>query len=224
MPLLNNKCLEDLAQAKVCRLLLWKIEESEAELKALLPAHFGYAEEADARFQSTKRRMEWLTARVLLHNIADISERLGYNATGRPILSVGSPFVSISHTGHYVSLLISPTQVGIDIEQRGARAKRISSFFLKTSEMALLNTTGLSEEDTAVVLWSAKESVYKMVDMPGLSLLHDITFQEMQVAPQGTSGTLRAEVCSKDDTIYPNLIINYNIQPDFVLTFCTANA
>lgn len=224
MPLLNNKCLEDLAQAKACHLFLWKIEENEAELKALLPTHFGYAEEADARFQSTKRRMEWLTARVLLHNVAGVSERLGYKDTGRPALSEGSPIVSISHTGHYVSLLISPTQVGIDIEQRGAKAKRISSFFLKASEMALLTTRELSEEDTAVVLWSAKESIYKMVDFPGLSLLHDITFQEMQVTPQGTSGTLRAEVCSKDGTIYPNLIINYNIQPDFVLTFCTTNA
>lgn len=223
MPLLNNKCLEDLAQAKACRLFLWKIEESEAELKALLPAHFGYAEEA-ARFLSAKRRLEWLTARVLLHYVAGVSERLGYKETGRPALSEGLPFVSISHTGHYVTLLISPTPAGIDIEQKGAKAKRISSFFLKTSETALLSTTGLSEEDTAVVLWCAKESVYKMVDMPGLSLLHDITFQEMQVAPQGTSGTLRAEVCSKDGTIYPNLIINYNIQPDFVITFCTTNA
>ncbi|MCR4957279.1 MAG: 4'-phosphopantetheinyl transferase superfamily protein [Prevotella sp.] len=73
-----------------------------------------------------------------------------------PQLSTLNPHLSISHTHGYAALLLSDDcRVGVDIEYRSDRVERIASRFIRPDEKA--ETT-----DEKLLLWSAKEAVYKL--------------------------------------------------------------
>lgn len=200
---------------------MWNIDETEAWLKASLPEHFHYGEEADHRFLSDKRRKEWLTARVLLHTVAGVKERLDYSDSGRPFLTGSSTHLSISHSGNYVCLLLSDSPAGIDLEQKSPRALRVKEKFLKEQEMALADGLGFAEEETAVLLWSAKEAIFKRMDAPTLSLLQDITFYDFQKTDtKAHTGTLQAKVRIGENPALETVNLGFLVTPDFVLTVC----
>ena len=77
-------------------------------------------------------------------------------STLNPQLSTLNPHISVSHTRGYAALLLSDDcRVGVDIEYRSDRVERIASRFIRPDERA--ETT-----DEKLLLWSAKEAVYKL--------------------------------------------------------------
>lgn len=162
----------------------WHITETEQELSVRLAHDPDSISEASRRFRSAARRREWMAVRVLLAAVAGPSVRLEYTPAGCPFLSGRSAHVSIAHTGNYVVLALSPGgRIGIDIERRTPRALRLRKKFLTPDEETLLwkgtdalpAYAALSEEDRAVLLWSAKEAAYKyFAPAGGAALLQDI--------------------------------------------------
>lgn len=99
-------------------------------------------------------------ASLLLAMTGDDSLLIDHEPSGRPFLSstIHQSPVSISHTRGYAALLLSTAgSVGIDIEYRSDRVERIAHRFIRPDEMPLLNTT-----DDKLLVWSAKETVYKL--------------------------------------------------------------
>ena len=78
---------------------VWKMEESLDALLLLLPgARRAFCEQELNRFVSERRKMEWLSVRVLLYSMLQEDKEIGYSLEGKPYLTDHSFFISISHT------------------------------------------------------------------------------------------------------------------------------
>ena len=117
----------------------------------------------DEPMEGSPRQRERQAVQQLLTAMmnGDTSYTIGHEPSGKPILKSShlSPLtshLSISHTRGYAVLILSDdSEVGIDIEYRSDRVERIASRFIRPDEKA--ETT-----DEKLLLWSAKEAVYKL--------------------------------------------------------------
>lgn len=159
---------------------MWQVTETMEDLLAMLPdeGHELY-EEAQQRFSSPKRRQEFIAVRVLLYQMLP-GAVIGYYDNGKPYLVHSCRRISISHTVGYVAVILSDCgEVGVDIEQYGERVCRVASRFINDDE----RISGVWKQ---LLLWSAKETVYKMMNCC------EVDFQEHLISgrwqPQVISG------------------------------------
>ena len=136
----------------------------------------------------------------------DNSYTIGHEPSGKPFLiHQPSPIdyqLSISHTRGYAVLLISDDSgVGVDIEYRSNRVERIASRFIRPDEMT--ETT-----DEKLLLWSAKEAVYKLFseDRLGFFDMRAISIDESIVRMENMKRNIVVDV-------------HYNLTDDYVLTY-----
>ena len=117
-----------------------------------------FCEQELNRFVSERRKMEWLSVRVLLYSMLREDKEIGYSSEGKPYLADRSFFISISHTKGYVAVMLgSRSAVGIDIEQYGQRVHRVSDRYVRSDEQA---ETYQGDTTWSLLLhWSAKEAV-----------------------------------------------------------------
>lgn len=184
----------------------WYITETESELITLLPPSKGYAKEV-TKFKSPSRRKEWLATRVLLHHILGPDAKIDYFSTRRPYLCFSDKEISISHSHKYVALSLSQNPHGIDIEAYGSKALTLRSKFLNIKEASFLESD--DPQKVATMLWSAKESVYKLYDIPGLNFSKDIL-----LSPKSSS-TLHVEL----PCIQQTCELHYSFEEHFVITY-----
>ena len=192
---------------------VWKVEESLEALLALLPdARRVCCKQELLQFASERRKIEWLSVRVLLYFMLKEDKQIGYSSEGKPFLTDDSFFISISHTKGYVAVILNPkTLVGIDIEQYGKRVHKVFDRFIRPDEQV-----EAYQGDTTwggLLHWSAKETVFKCMknadaDLRKLCLSHFIpqkegTFQVREYATEGQS----------------LFSVGYRICEDFVLTW-----
>ena len=144
--------------------IVWKITESEEELRASLshPEYF----EAKIRnlMPGSRRMMEILSVRRALKELMYGEEkRIIYDRYGKPSIDEpDAPYISFSHTKQYVAVIASDVPVGIDIERRGDRVQRVVPQFLTPDEVAVLSLT--PDIDLSFHLaWSGKESAFKVL-------------------------------------------------------------
>ena len=115
---------------------VWKMEESLDALLLLLPgARRAFCEQELNRFVSERRKMEWLSVRVLLYSMLQEDKEIGYSPEGKPYLTDHSFFISISHTKGYVAVMLaSSVPVGIDIEQYAQRVHKVCDRYVRPDE------------------------------------------------------------------------------------------
>jgi len=121
-----------------------------------------------------KRKCEWLTVRTLLKTLLREEKEIVYQSNGKPYLSDHSCHISISHTNYkgiadnnkllgYVAMVLNKKkEAAIDIEMISPRILKIKDRFLSEKE-----TKSISADYEIVHLllhWSAKESVFKILD------------------------------------------------------------
>jgi len=152
-------CLSD----KSASIYFWHITESLNELFSFLPFQDSFIQKSINAGYCEKRKKERIAAHILLHNAARISDEICHSKTGRPFLKNTDKNISISHTNNYVALAVSDFPIGIDIEVWGERAYRLRPKFLAPEEIQSLPQNTPEE---AVLLWSAKEAVFKRFDIP----------------------------------------------------------
>lgn len=144
--------------------IVWKITESEEELRASL-SHPEYFEAKIRNLKPGSRRMmEILSVRRALKELMYGEEkRIFYDRYGKPSIDEpDAPFISFSHTKQYVAVIASDVPVGIDIERRGDRVQRVVPQFLTPDEVAILSLT--PDIDLSFHLaWSGKESAFKVL-------------------------------------------------------------
>lgn len=212
MPLYQHSEIEQLAAATDTHILTWHTTETEKELENLLPDGKRYAMEARNRFGSEKRRKEWLATRILKYLVLGKHIDIAYTSDEKPFLPEAPDlFISISHSQSYACLAIGKKNIGIDIEGYGSSALRLCNKFLQKQEEVLL--TDKDTERQAVLLWSAKESIYKYATPSPLVSLKDIRIIS---APTVPFAPLTAEI----DKERPVAHVHYRFLPDFVMTLC----
>lgn len=138
-----------------------------------------------------------------------------HDATGRPFLpSAPEQSVSISHAEGHAAVLLTPAALrpGVDIETYRPQICAVASRYLTESEWDLLehSAPSLSELQLRTLLWSAKETAFKIFGPPDASL-HCFTLERIDPASQELRLGYAREATS--------LMVHYTLRPDYLLTF-----
>ena len=122
--------------------------------------------EAEKRYKSNARRMEYICERALLKDMMNGRiVNIFHNEDGKPMLNNGLN-ISISHTRGYIAIILSETKnVGIDIEYVSDRVEKISSRFMREDESA-------DDIISLLVHWCAKETLYKLFSSEHLDFMN----------------------------------------------------
>ncbi|MDR0795352.1 MAG: 4'-phosphopantetheinyl transferase superfamily protein [Tannerella sp.] len=191
---------------------IWKIEEKRKDLLHRLDKPEAYLPDLN-RFQSETRKCEWLAVRVLLKELTGSEWSVSYRDNGAPYLPGSAYRISISHTKGYAAVLLSPDKsAGIDIEYCSERIHRIKSRFLNHEELKWLGENPSTNQ--LLVCWSAKETVFKMMEQKAADFQNDI--QVIDFNPLLNTGivSVKAKITSGS----PIFQLKYEITPDYVVT------
>ncbi len=174
-------------------LLLWKLSETETELKNLLNPST-YPNSRLNLIKSSNQRKQFLGVQNLLKLLKINSDTLFYDNNGKPHLS-NNKFISISHSFDYCGVIISDSKVGIDIEKIRPKILNISKKFISESDWNLIK---LNSVENVTKVWTIKEAVFKAFGYSGIDFKKNILIESINIEFD------RAKV-----KIYKNEIIEY---------------
>ncbi|WP_417290602.1 4'-phosphopantetheinyl transferase family protein [Corallibacter sp.] len=147
---------------------IWKITESFDELKKdiyLRPE----CEARVSRMKSELHKRGFLSVRHLLAEFGYTDADLFYDDNGKPHLKDGK-HISITHSFTFSGVVVSDTNVGIDIEKQREKIGVIAHKFM-AYEFEYLDKKDTHYINKLTVIWCIKESLYKLFATPGLSFL-----------------------------------------------------
>lgn len=122
-----------------------------------------------SRFQNDKRRREHLAWRRIVREELGTNVAIDYNAVGAPTVDTPNIYISVSHGADMVAVAIADEAVGVDIEAVERNFDRVKSRYMSDVESALDDN-----HDWAAIVWSAKESIYKLYGRREVDLMDDI--------------------------------------------------
>jgi len=197
---------------------IWKIEEDEEALLSIFKEKQSEYRSEISRFQSAKRRLEFLSVRCLLKELTKNENAILYDKNGHPSLFDNNLKISISHTNGYAAVILHPhLNVGIDIEQKSDKIVRLKHRFLSVEELE--NSNREREVEYLLLCWSAKETLYKILnetDVDFISHLHISPF-----FPSKEGGVIH---CYETKTAKKcEFLFDYEIEKDYVLVWGFAN-
>jgi 4'-phosphopantetheinyl transferase len=210
---------------------LWHLTESPAGLWLLLADAPVYAPLLPARADGP-RQAQWLAGRVLVQHLLAAASAppalLRNDETGRPFLQgPGPPAVSLSHSGEWVAALLAApgTALGIDVEAVRDKAQRLAPKFLNTAELAVIeqakqagSLTAADIQEQYSLLWSAKETLYKLAGQRGI-IFRDNLLLDLPPVPWPWPGRLPARL-HLAAAISRHHICYLRPAAGYVLTYC----
>ena len=155
---------------------IWDIDEGLDELlNTLNTTESEYTEIHN--ITHVNRRKQNIAARLLLNHLAIKKVELKYSKNGAPYCDKFK-HISISHSKNYCALIISDTNIGIDIQCQKKNIADLQNKFINTVEKPVLNTPNKKEK--LHFIWCAKEAIYKTLNNPNCSLKEDIYILNLQ--------------------------------------------
>lgn len=195
---------------------LWTPSESVEEMLSALGTERRSYREQSEKLTSLKRRREFLGARLLLDHLTDEKKEIRYNDRGAPVLADDSAFISVSHTEGCIAVGINyRDKIGVDVEKLSEKAYRLRKRFLNERELALCEEYRIFP--MAVLLWSAKESLFKILGKEEVDFQKHLHVECFGMSVAGGTFTAR-ETRTPEQGVYR---IIYRIYPTFVLTVCS---
>lgn len=196
---------------------LWKPEESETELILSLGSRYAaYADELK-KIQSARRRIEFLTVRLLVQFCCGNDKLYSHDDHGAPILTDRSYCISVSHTEGCIALARHPDKpVGLDVERISSRILRVGQRFLSPAEQEAISPA--RELRDSLLVWSAKESLFKMIGCTEVDFKKHLHV-DVSTLNQHGEGILKAWQTRTEPV--REYQIRYKCYPGFVLTLCT---
>lgn len=201
-------------------LSLWKVEEDEGFFTDRLNIY-----ENEARILSKishpQKRLEWLSSRLCLKELLKIRHRvesLNEN-TGKPYLSDFSYNISYSHSNMFSGAIASQLyKVSIDLEDLSKkRNPKTSYLFMHPDELAHYQELG--DIKVFFLIWSAKETLYKIYAKKGIAFKHNLLVnpERQPLKQEGiVSGILRTDEYEKTYDIhyrfYPEVLLTYTFE------------
>lgn len=199
------------SKEKTHTLGVWEMTESlDALMK--LPQLQAYLSQA-LEFTSTTRRQEWLTVRLLLHELLDEPKQIAYSSNGKPYLTDGSCQISISHTVGYVAVIISSEySVSVDIEAYGDRIKRVMHRVFNPDEFFFAQDADATFYE--LLIWSAKEVIVKTNALKAIDFREHLCVQPFSLSKDG-----HFYIVEHQTPLSMMFRINYMTHKAFVLTY-----
>lgn len=150
--------------------LVWKISEPLEKLISLTP-------NTDcSHLKSKKRKKEFLACRILL-NYFNNDLNISYSKNGSPNLN-NHQYISVSHSGDLICIIISEKEIGIDIEKVSNKSLQLKEKFINSHH------TKLTKEKTTLI-WCIKESVFKFHKIGNVDFIKDISVPEFILKDRG---------------------------------------
>lgn len=151
---------------------IWKITEPESWLARGIELSPHCQKRMDG-MKSELHRRGFLSIRHLMAEGGYRDEDLYYDEFGKPHLKDGT-HISITHSFEFTGIILSgKLEVGIDIEKQREKILKIAHRFTPMNEYR-----GVASDDALIrkltMVWGAKESLYKVMSLPGLSFLNGI--------------------------------------------------
>lgn len=191
----------------------WDIAEDTDTLLDMLELNPETIEEI-SHFTSDKRQKEYLAVRCALKELNNGQMPcIKYLPNGMPYLADHSMQISISHTGHYATVITHPTTpVGIDIERIGDKVVRVQHKFLHHEEMANIHIN--SQKIHLTILWAAKEAMYKIMGVETVDFINQIRIEPFQPYMEGS--IIATEYATEAKASYT---LHYKVYPEYVIVW-----
>ena len=194
-----------------------KIEENVEDLLSLFSGKQSVYREEISRFQYPKRKLEFLSVRLLLKELTGIENDIFYDTNGRPSLVDNMFKISISHTNGYASVIVHPSaNVGIDIEQKRDKILHLKHKFLSQNELE--NIDKGNELEHLLLHWSAKETMYKMMGETEVDFISHLHISPFFPFKEGTIDCFETKSRKRK-----RFSLGYEINDDFILVFGLEN-
>lgn len=195
-----------------CLLGIWEITETSDQLLDMLSEeNKEKAHKYLSTIRSKKRKLEWLSIRVVLQILTNDNKTVKHTSQGQPYLSDNSYQISISHSKDYaVVLLHKHKKVGVDIENYSNRILKIEKRFISDNEYIDPKNRTLH----LILHWCAKETLYKLMDSTKIIFKEHLHIHPFQIQ---NKGVIKAcESLSQDTTVFD---IYYEVNPNYVITW-----
>ena len=153
----------------------WQLTETVAQLSSGLTLSQG-EEERLTTIHSQKKQREFLAIRHLLREAQLPTTALYYTPEGKPLLE--GQYISITHSHNFVMIALSPRPIGIDIERCTPRILRLAPRF--TPWQAPPDMDELTQIQAYTQLWTIKEALYKIADLPSVRFYEDLQIPHFQ--------------------------------------------
>ena len=203
--------IEDFNVSSKTRYVLWKITENFETLFSGIELDFK-SKQLLSQKKSETHKNQFLAVRYLLKYLSIDLLNLNYNSLGNPFFE-NNYKISISHSGVYVAVIISDTDVGIDIETINDRILKIKGRYLETE----LNYPFVLNTETSLIYWNIKESVFKAVDKSRIDFKKNIL-----VPPLDIKKNVVKSWYINDDKIY-SFDTRFKISKKYTLAFVIKN-
>ena len=157
MALFLTKDLDDPAHSRVG---VWKITESEAELRTMTSIPSDELEEI-SYIKNESLRKQRLAVRALLDAMFDEKVYLSHHDNGKPYIENNAINISITHTDQYVAVILNDEdEVGIDCESLNRDFSAVEKKALSEEEIGNLEDEQKNEQ--LAIYWCAKEAIFKL--------------------------------------------------------------
>jgi 4'-phosphopantetheinyl transferase len=172
------------------KVLIWKIEESFDTLNKGIELTEHCQNRVDG-MKSDLHRRGFMSVRHLMAEAGYVDHDLYYDGKGKPHLTNGT-HISITHSFTFSAIVLSNTEVGIDIEMQRPKILKIAQKFTPIEEYrTLANDDAVMRKLTMV--WGAKESLYKSFAEKGVSFLQHIYVEDFQMEEYETEAEVSFE-------------------------------
>lgn len=172
------------------KVFIWKIEESFEALSEGIQLTDNCANRL-SNMKSELHQRGFLSIRHLMALEGYTDFDLYYDENGKPHLT-GDKHISITHSFNFSAIIISDTEVGIDIEKQRNKILKIAHKFTPIEEYrTIANDDALMRKLT--IVWCAKESLYKSFAEKGVSFLENIYVEEFMLEDYKTTATVTYE-------------------------------
>ena len=155
-------------------LSIWSIEESLDFFLSNLRLTKNCEQRLD-KLKSDEMKKQFLAVRKLIQLNGISLDSLSYSSEGIPFLN-NEKNISISHTKGFSAIAISPKPVGIDIQDFRDKILNISTKFINSEEIDLIDPSSIKE---LTLVWCIKEATYKVHRKPGLDFKDEIKIQSI---------------------------------------------
>lgn len=191
---------------------IWKMEENLTELESMyevkeaeMPVYYA--------FRNDRRRKEWLTVRILLRILLGREVEICYHPSGKPYLKDESFFISITHTIGFVGVRLAHHPVALDMEYYSKRVLHLIPRFVSVEELQYINPD--YDVEMALVMWSAKETLFKLFDISDVAFDEHLFVSDLKY---GDKGVFKGRV--EKDGFYAEVKLQFEIIGELILVYC----
>ena len=187
-----------IAHDETTRIYVWKITESHDQLFSEVILN----EKSQSRLQNMKSEMHrrgFLSVRKLLEYNGYTDFDLYYDVFGKPHLHDGR-HISITHSHEFSAIVLSESNIGIDMEKQREKIRIIADKFTAPQEECDLDPQSNDYIQKLTAIWGTKESIFKVRNEIGISFKDHITVQPFEIATKKATAIL---TFNETETYFP---------------------